>query len=70
MNSSHCPYRLGNRYLIAQEPVHPTGKGFTQPKEVSSLYVEANYNPRDSVRNAKLIIEYAGMDASQFMVRW
>ena len=70
LNSSHYPYRFGKRYLIAQEPVHPTGKGFAQPREVSSLYIEANYSPSGLIRNAMLIIEHTGMDASQFKLRW
>ena len=70
LSSSHCPYRLGKRYLIAEDPVHPTGKDFSQPREVSSLYIETNYNLSGLVRNATLIIELAGMDASQFKVRW
>jgi len=69
LNASHCPVQHGNRYIIATQPVHPNGNAFITYKEVNALYVHTNYNARESARNARLIIERAGLDASQFKVR-
>ena len=70
LNASHCPVQHGNRYIIATQPVHPNGNAFIKYKEVNALYVHTNYSSGDSARNARLIIERAGLDASQFKVRW
>lgn len=70
LNASHCPVQLGSSYIIAIQPVHPNGNAFRAHKEVNALYVNTNYSSKACVRNARLIIERAGLDASQFKVRW
>lgn len=70
LNATHFPVQLGrSRYIIAAQPVHPNGNAFSNYKEVDDLYINTNYSAKDSVRNARLIIERAGLDASQFKVR-
>lgn len=69
LNATHCPVQIGSSYIIAAHPIHPNGNAFRYYKEVNSLYINSNYSARDSVRNARLIIERAGLDASQFKVR-
>ena len=69
LNAGHCPVQYGSRYIIAAQPVHPNGNAFPAV-EVNDIYINTNYSSRDSVRNARLIIERAGLDASQFKVRW
>lgn len=70
LNASHCPVQLGISYIIATQPVHPNGNAFVSHREVNALYVNTNYSSGASARNARLIIERAGLDASQFKVRW
>ena len=70
LDATHCPIQLGKRYIVSTQPVHPTNRAFTSEKKVNSLYVESNYSASGSAKNARLIIERAGLDASQFKVRW
>ena len=70
LNASHCPVQLGSSYIIAIQPVHPNGNAFNYHKEVNALYINTSYSAKASARNARLIIERAGLDASQFKVRW
>ena len=71
LDASHCPIqRTGARYLVATQPIHPSGKEFTHGREVNSLHVELSYNLPDTIRNVKFIIERAGLDSSQFKLRW
>ncbi len=69
LNATHCPVQHGNRYIIATQPVHSNGNAFINYKEVNALFVHTNYSASESARNARLIIERAGLDASQFKVR-
>ena len=70
LNATHCPVQLGSHYIIATQPVHPNGNAFKRHREVNALYINTNYSAKASARNARLIIERAGLDASQFKVRW
>ena len=70
LDTSHCPIQYGAKYLVATDPIHPNGKKFDQAREVNSLHVELHYSAPDTIRNAKVIIERAGLDASQFKVSW
>lgn len=77
LDTSHCPIqRTESRYIVADQPIHPKGSDFTNAREVKSLYVvnsfyiELSYTVPDTIKNVKFIIECAGMDASQFKVRW
>lgn len=70
LTPSECPIPYGKkRYLVAAQPVHPTGKDFFNPKQVGALWLEANYSAADHIRNACLIIEHAGLDPADFKVR-
>ena len=71
LDARHCPIqRTGARYLVATQPIHPSGKDFTNGREVNSLHVELSYNLLDMIANTKFIIDHVGMDASQFKLRW
>ena len=73
LNATHCPIqppRSRNRYIVAVNPIHPSGKEFWRAREVNSLHIELNFTAADTVRNANTIIERTGMDASQFKLRW
>lgn len=69
LNASHCPVQVGSSYIIAAQPVHANGNAFNYHREVNALYINTHYSARASIRNARLIIERAGLDASQFKVR-
>lgn len=70
LDTSHCPIQRGAKYLVATEPIHPSGKEFEQAREVNSLHVELHYSASDLIRNARVIIERVGMNPSQFKLRW
>lgn len=70
LDARDCPIqRTRSRYLVATQPIHPNGKEFINAREVNSLQLELSYTVPDTIRNAKFIIERAGMDASQFLVK-
>ncbi len=70
LDAQDCPIqRTRSRYLVATQPIHPMDKEFINKREVNSLYVELSYTVPDTIRNARFIIERAGMDASQFLVK-
>lgn len=70
LNASHCPVQVGSSYIIAAQPIHANGNAFNYHREVNALYINTRYSAKASARNARLIIERAGLDASQFKVRW
>lgn len=70
LNATHCPIQRRSRYIVATQPIHPTGRKFKLAREVKSLHVELSYSIPDTIKIAQIIIERAGMDASQFKLRW
>lgn len=72
LDKSHCPIpRTSKKHLVARQPIHPDGKDFSYPREVNSLYIEmAGWDVPTRIRNTRAIIEHAGMDASEFKLRW
>ena len=69
LNASNWRIQRATRYIVSDAPIHPNGKEFTMASNVGSLYVEINYSGLNQVKNARLIIEHAGQDPSQFKVR-
>lgn len=63
------PVALRRRYVIASSPYHPTGARFSQPKRVGPLWLEGQINAPYCASNARLIVEHAGLDPAQFLVR-
>lgn len=60
-----------SRYIVADKPIHPGGRSFGKKRrEVNSRYVALAYGAPDVAGNARIVIERAGMDASQFKLRW
>ena len=70
LTAAHCPIQRYTRYIVATQPIHPTGKRFKLAREVKSLHIELSYTIPDTVKIAQIIIERAGLDASQFKLRW
>ena len=70
LTAAHCPIQRYTRYIVATQPIHPTGKRFKLAREVKSLHIELSYTIPDTVKIAQIIIEHVGMDASQFKLRW
>ena len=70
LHPDRCPIQRRSRYLVATSPVHPDGKGFTAPEQVSAVYVEKNYSAKNLVINARTIIKRLGLDPAQFKVRF
>lgn len=59
-----------SRHLVSPRPIHPDGSEFNRAQKVRSLYVELQDSAPALINDAKLIISQAGMDASQFKLRW
>lgn len=60
-----------SRHIVSGRPIHPNGKKFSKTQEVNSRYVEmGGFDAPTAAENARIIIKRAGMDASQFKVRW
>ena len=72
LDASHCPIRHdASKYIVDVQPTHPGSRGgFVKTQEVNSLHVDLHYNASHAANNARIIIERAGMDASQFKLRW
>ena len=72
LDASHCPIRHdASKYIVDVQPTHPGNRGgFVKTQEVNSLHVDLHYNASHAANNARIIIERAGMDASQFKLRW
>lgn len=70
LSGDDCPIILSEkRYLLAREPVHPTGKDFISGKRVGDLHLETNFNSRRILDNIGVLISRAGLDAGDFSVR-
>ena len=72
LTESLCPIRLGRscRHIISARPVHSNGSAMAQPKQVKTLYMEANYSAANHVDNAKAVIAHVGHDSRQFKLRF
>ena len=72
LTASDCPISLGRarRYILSARPVHSTGTAMKQPKQVKSLYMEANYSAANHVDNARAVVEKSFQDPAQFKLRF
>ena len=61
-----------SRYIVADQPIHPDGSRFGRKRrEVNSRWhVSLTYGAPGMADNARIVIARAGMDASQFKLRW
>ena len=73
LKTSHCPIQRSTRYILATEPVHPSGEDFTLAKEIrtrsGTVYIEANYSGQENIKNALTVIERTGQNPTEFRVR-
>ncbi len=51
----------GERYLIAERPVHPNGKPFFNPVRYKSYYMEAHKDYRNAIRHLAKLVETCGL---------
>jgi hypothetical protein len=58
----------GKTYLIHTQPVHPSGRQFTSPYQLGSLYLETFWDATTMVRMAVHLVGKAGRDPDQFRV--
>lgn len=70
LNASNWTIVRGKRYILHSDPVHPSGREFEQPIQVGKLWYQAKYDRIEHTRNARIIINRAGQDPSQFKVRF
>ncbi len=72
-----CPIPYSSRskqYIVATNPVHPSGKKFTAPREVTSknigkLYVETHSSASDCIKKAITVIKHVNLDPVHFKLR-
>ena len=57
-------------FLVANDPVHSTGKKFHDPEHVETVWIEKDYLIPNLVENARTIIRHVGQDPAQFKVRF
>jgi hypothetical protein len=67
---SNCPIPLGpKRYLVSVSPMHPSGKEFVSPRELSGgLYLETNLSTKDCIKHSKRLLEICGVDPRKLSV--
>ena len=72
LTPNHCPVQLSyarNRYVVNTEPYHQSGKQFSNPEKIGSLYIHTHGNRFGIFRRARELIKHLGQDPSQFKVR-
>ena len=71
LGKSHCPVQNSKskkRFIVAEQPTHPSRKPFKGPKSVGSLYLEANLSRHGIVRNTAFLIRHCGMAPAHFQL--
>ena len=58
------------RYIVADSPVHPSGKGFFSSAQVGNLYVEKNVGSMTVVKCTRHLVMMVGYNPAQFKVRF
>ena len=71
LNDGHLPIPTGKgkTQLVNTDPVSPGGKQFNSYRQVDTWYVNATFNAKDHVRNARRVIQVAQPNAGDFAVR-
>lgn len=55
------PIKTGEkRYILAKEPIHPTGKSFLSPVEYKGFFMEAHNNRTSAIAQLRKLIESVG----------
>ncbi len=70
LSEANTPIQHGKRYLLATEPIHPSGKPFINARQVGPLWLNSNYAASDHVRNARRILEQADVSPAFFKVQF
>ena len=73
LNATHLPIKLpraSSRYIVAEQPVRPSGEPYPKATEVNSLWVDTHQSAAQIVTNTRFVIEQVRMNPSQFKVRW
>ena len=61
--------RSQNSFVLAKEPVNPTGKNFSASRRVGPFYANVNFTAVTLVRNARAMIQATDQDPANFAVR-
>ena len=69
LGSRHCPIQFSKRYVANTDPVHPSGKSFSAPVQIGSIFIETHLPGPAAIKNTHYIIQHVGQDPSQFRVR-
>lgn len=71
LGPQHCPIRTrpaNKRFLVHTDARHPTGKPFTMPVQVGSLWVETHASATNLYQQALFLIRHARKSPSSFHV--
>ncbi len=69
LSQADAPIQYGKLYILATNPAHPNGQPFSAKRQTRFFHINTSYSAHDTARNARLIIERAGLDPAQFRVR-
>ena len=73
LHADLCPIRQSDSstwFLVANDPVHSTGKKFRDSEQVETVWIEKDYVIPNLAENARTIIRHVGQDPAQFKVRF
>lgn len=69
LSQADAPIQYGKMNILATSPIHPNGQPFKQRRQTRLFHINTNYSAPDHIRNARLIVERAGLDPARFRVR-
>jgi hypothetical protein len=59
------PFRTSSeRYLIAREPIHPSGNPFVVPVSIRDFHIEAHKDYKNAIQHLRLLSERLGVNLS------
>lgn len=73
LNATDLPIKLpraSSRYIVAEQPVRPSGDFYPKATRVKSFWVDTHQSAAQMVANTRFVIEHVGMNPSEFKVRW
>lgn len=69
LSQTDAPIAYKKSYILSTSPAHPSGQPFKAKRQTRFFHINTNYTASDNARNARLIVERAGLDPAQFRVR-
>ena len=73
LTKAHCPIQTRTsktQYVVAEQPVRPSGEPHPRMTEVNNLWVVDNLYYDQATGNARVVIRHVGMDPAQIKVQY